>query len=429
MTSMSHHPARRVSGCRCRAFALALLAAGCAAAASLSACATGPKEGEGQRPGEARAAKPQGKDTAAAPAAGEAKMREWTELERETVEMSFIALAGCWQAEPEATAATVTNLMARMLPAEEIVWGPAIHLPDPAKTAGIVKLSDALLFVCRDRGSGEYFVVFRGTNTISAAEWVLQDFMVQKQVPWLEVQPGPAPAEALVSEGTATALDMRRGLRPAAGLAGEGKSLAEALVSILEASPGPCAIHFTGHSLGGLLAPTMALWFLDYLEAEGRQDLSARLRLDVYAYAGPSAGNKAYADYLAARVPGLRRYANPLDIAPRAWEPASMAELPGLYLPAIKMQPVTSSLYRLCLGITKDKGYAQPGAAIPVPARVVPAKAGLFLLEASYQHAVPYLDILQPERKAMIIDEVIRPIARSVAVKGLKPIELEELFR
>jgi hypothetical protein len=391
-----------------------------AAAACLSfvSCASAP----GAAPSQAVAVEAQ------KPAAPKAAPRQWSPIERTTVEMSFISLAGCWQTQPRAVAATITDLMGRMLPEKEIVWGPAMHLPGSETPGGPSRLSDALALIARDRNTGEYFVVFRGTNTISAAEWLFQDFMVQRQVPWRDIQAGPAPEEALVSEGAARAVKMRLDLTPEKAERGEGKNFPAALIDILENSRGPCVMHFTGHSLGGLLAPAMALWLVDYLDAAARPELAAKLRLDVYGYAGPTAGNAAFAAYLESRVPALSRYVNPLDIAPRAWSEAAMRDLPSLYRPRIGMEPIVRSLYDLCVAFSRGKGYAQPGAAIAVPSRVVPTRGKLFLLEAAYQHAVPYLDMLEPERKAMILAEVIEPVAAAVQVRGAKPIELEELF-
>jgi hypothetical protein len=352
--------------------------------------------------------------------------RAWTPMEQKTVEMSFISLAGCWQDQPRAVAADIIDLMGRMLPREEIVWGPAMHLQSADTLGG--PLSDALALICRDRDSGEYFVIFRGTNTVSSAEWLLQDFRVQRLIPWRDIQAGPAPENALVSEGTATAVKMRLDLTPEEGEKGAGKNFPAALIDILENSEGPCVMHFTGHSLGGLLAPAMALWLVDYLDATEQAELAAKLKLDVFGYAAPPAGNAYFAAYLASRVP-MERYVNHLDIAPRAWNEAAMASLPRLYLPQIRMQSVVRSLYNLCIGISKGKGYAQPGPSIAVPSRVVPTRDNLYLLEAAYQHAMPYLDMLEPDRKKMIIDEVIEPIAAAVQVKGAKPIDLEELFQ
>jgi hypothetical protein len=363
-------------------------------------------------------------------------MPAWTETEKLTVELSFISLAGCWHTDPRQVASAVSGLEKSMLPRQEIVWGPAVHQPEPDKIVKAAKLSDALAFICRDLDTGAYSVVFRGTNTISAAEWLFQDFMIQKQQPWSHLQAGPAPADALVSEGTATAVALRRELRLLPGEKGEGLSLAEALVGILEGSGGPCVLRFTGHSLGGLLSPVMALWLVDYLEDSGRLDLAAKLELEVYGYAGPTPGNAVFADYLESRLeanPALassivKRYANDLDVAPRAWDAATMAGMPKLYEPEIAMQPLMRSLYGLCMQLAEGKGYAQPLPRIPVPSAIVPTRHGLYLLEAAYQHSVPYLNILPPERKESIIREVLQPLAASVTMKGLKPVDLKSLF-
>lgn len=365
----------------------------------------------------------------------------WSGMERLTVELAFISLAGCWHADPVTVAQTISGLMTRMLPRQEIVWGPAVHQPASILPGETTRLSDALALICRDRDSGEYSVVFRGTNTISAEEWLFQDFMVQKQVPWIQIQAGPAPDSALVSEGTATAVALRRELRPGIGAKGEGQSFVEALLGILERSEGPCVMHFTGHSLGGLLAPTMALWLVDYLEDTKREDLAAKLELDVYGYAAPPAGNGVFAAYQASRLEAkarrggtssrpasIRRYANDLDIAPRAWNEATMATLPALYGPDIVMQVVSRPLYELCLRLSQGKGYTQPGERIAVPSRIVQARGDLYLLEAAYQHFMPYLDMLEPSRKQTILREVIEPLAEFVSVKGLKPVDLNSLF-
>jgi hypothetical protein len=380
-----------------------------------SSCASAPKNGASAASDSVAASPP----VSARP--------EWTAMERRTVELSFIALAGFWHTDPAQVSKTVTELLGRMLPDQELVWGPAVHQPLPDFIGQTAKLSDALVFICRDRATGEYSVVFRGTNTISAIEWIYQDFMVQKQVPWREIRPGSAPEDALVSEGTETAIQMRLELSPAEGSAGAGVSLAEAFVAMVERSKAPCVAHFTGHSLGGLLAPAMALWLVDYL-GSCRPELAAKLAVDVYGYAAPTAGNKAFADYLAARVPNQRRYASDLDIATLAWDEATMGALPYLYQPGIAMDALTRPLYDIGMSLAKGRGYTQPVGRIAVPSKIVPTRGDSYFLEAAYQHSIPYLDILLPERKAVIMREVINPLTERTVVKGFRPVEFEELY-
>ena len=358
----------------------------------------------------------------------EVDMPQWSRMERLTVELSFITLAGFWYTDSVQTAQAVTDLMAGMLPRQEIVWGPAVHQPDANIAGKPIFTSDALAFISRDIDSGEYYVVFRGTNPISADEWYSQDFLVQDQVPWLELSPGPAPEDAKVSDGTARAVTMRKELRPEPGFAGEDITLAEALIAILEDSPGPCVMHFTGHSLGGLLAPTMALWLVDKLDESERGDLAAKLQFDVYAYAGPTAGNEAFAAYCESRIPRCARYTNDLDIAPRAWSEETMLPLPSLYEPLIEMDAVTKSLYDISLDLSRGKGYTQPFERVAVPGKIVVARGDIYLLEAAYQHSIPYLDILLPERKENILREVLEPLTSFVTINGVKPIDIMSLF-
>jgi hypothetical protein len=350
-------------------------------------------------------------------------------MERRTVELSFIAMAGCWQTDPAKVVGAVKDLMAEMQPRLEIVWGPAVHQPNPDLPGPQANKTDALALVCRDLDTGEYYAIFRGTNTVSAVEWLLQDFQVMRQVPWTQIAPGGgAPADALVSEGAELGVRLRLGLVPEAGVAGEGTRLDDFLIGLVDGPKDECALHFTGHSLGGLLAPAVALWLMDDLVSSGRGELASRLALDVYSYAAPSAGNGAFADYLCSRLPGLRRYANPIDIATLAWDDSSIASLPDLYKPLAPMQPITRSLYDLCRALARGKGYAQPGGSVSVPAKVVPVQGGLYLLEAAYQHSMPYLDMLEGDRSARIVREVLLPLASSVKTIGPSPIDFTDLF-
>ena len=364
-------------------------------------------------------------------------MAKWSPIEKLTVELSFISLAGFQYTDPHRIAGAVTELLARMLPRQEIVWGPG----SPSTATGEMGRGP------RSRATpwcSSAATPIRGNTPSSFAAPIRsprwngwsQDFLVKKQVPWRLIQAGPALEDALISEGTAAAVTLRRDLRPAQGAKGEGQSLVEAILGILERSEGSCVMRFTGHSLGGLLAPVMALWLLDYLADGGRGDLEAKLALEVYGYAAPTAGNGAFAAYLESRISAnaelasgrVKRYASDLDIAPCAWDESTLMILPSLYEPEIDMQPLTWSLYDLCRKLAKGKGYAQPGERVAVPSRVVPTRGGIYLLEAAYQHSVPYLDILDPDRKDTILREVIEPLSSLISVKGLKPVDLRDLF-
>jgi hypothetical protein len=172
----------------------------------------------------------------------------------------------------------------------------------------------------------------------------------------------------------------------------------------------------------------MALWLLDYLEDGGRGDLEAKLALDVYGYAAPTAGNEAFAAYLESRLAVDRRYACDLDIVPQAWEESTFSKLPSLYEPEMDMDAVFRPFYDLGVSLSRGKGYAQPGARIDVPSKVVPTRGNSYILEAAYQHSIPYLDMLLPERKAIILREVIDPLTSFAPIMGFRKADLQELY-
>jgi len=386
---------------------------------------------------------------ARADSGGDAVMRDWTSEERLAVELSFLSYAGFWLSDPSEAEDAVADIVGRIALSQEIVWGPVAH---QSGTGILDSATDALLFVCRDRGTGAYNVILRGTNPISIMEWVVQDFQVLERVPWRDIAPGSAPSDAWISEGTAKALAMRAGLRPGPARPGAGLSLVEALTRILELSEGGCRVRFAGHSLGGLLSPVMALYLVDALEAEAREDLLAKLDLEVYGYAGPTAGNSVFAQYLATRLSGVAssaanaksasgqtkpaalrssqvaRYANDLDIAPLVWDERAMEAMPSLYLPQVKMKGLTKALYNICLDMSRGKGYSHHCGRILIPSRTIAVKGRIYLLEAAYQHSIPYLDILSPEREDAILAEIIDPIVVKMGVKGLTPKDLRALI-
>jgi len=351
-------------------------------------------------------------------------------LTKRCLELSFIAMAGFWKTDPQTVSASVQELLASLLPDEEVVWGPALHQPWPDFPGDATQLSDALAFMCRNRSSGDLTVVFRGTNPLSAAEWLFQDFMVQGADSWKRVCPGPAPEAALVSRGTASALGLRLALRPAAGLPGADRNFGEALLWAAEESAAlDTALRFTGHSLGGLLAQVAALYLLDSLSPADLLKPASRPAFEVLGFAAPTAGNAAFASWLDSRVPRNTRYANDLDAVTHAWETPAFGNLPVLYEPWIDMDNIARPLFGLGDLLIQGRGYRHAGRLVAVPSRVVPVHDGLWLLEAVYQHVFPYLDLLEPLRRESIVAAVIEPLTGLVTVAGLDPPALRELIQ
>ncbi|HWO17353.1 MAG TPA: hypothetical protein VNO30_01210, partial [Kofleriaceae bacterium] len=90
-------------------------------------------------------------------------------------------------------------------------------------------------------------------------------------------------------------------------------------------------IAVTGHSLGGALAPVLALYMSDTQSTPGFAGQS----LAVYASAGPTPGDSGFAStYATAISNGDLTYSsvyNTLDVVPLAWAVSDLATIPTLY--------------------------------------------------------------------------------------------------
>jgi hypothetical protein len=157
-------------------------------------------------------------------------------------------------------------------------------------------------YLVRDE-TGRHVLAIRGTypNPFSSAYWedAQQDSPFGTMQPW----PGATVTGAEVSAGTWT------GLRSLLALSGGGRTLSAVLTGL-----GAADLYFTGHSLGGTLAPVLGLWTASANPAP---------TLAVYAFAGMSPGNAAFAQEYAgqARLSGRSwRYNNTLDTVPYGWD-------------------------------------------------------------------------------------------------------------
>ena len=282
-----------------------------------------------------------------------------------------------------------------------LVWGPVTSRSGPDA------FDSAAMYVVRNRREPtRYVVAIRGTNPVSASDWLFGDFWVSTTVPWPYAR---AADHVAVSASTALGLSKLQTMR-APRLAdttadetagGSGDRLAvtrEALESQLAGisagwnrfveepsgwledhvmdrlktavnmpwmdlrprslSPAPedgvldllsflaeeargagaaLDVTVTGHSKGGALATTVALWLKDALaspDAGEQWDGGRGARVSCYAFAAPTPGNAAFADridrVLASDHHHLR---NRHDIVTHAWQADELARIPDLYAP------------------------------------------------------------------------------------------------
>ena len=210
-------------------------------------------------------------------------------------------------------AGAVTNYDADL----SVVWGPAWK-------STLFGNPYSLAFVARCESTGALTVVIRGTNPTSLSAWLGEDVDIDEACPFSEFAPD-VPPDAKISNGIANALRYAMEQTPESGYAQEGLNLLEYLQGVEELQ----SLTVTGHSLGGTLTPVLYAWLHGQLLAPGG---NGSLKMDLMSFAGLTAGNQAFVDYLDTLISGTPawRVVNPLDVAPRAF--VSADDMKNIYV-------------------------------------------------------------------------------------------------
>lgn len=258
----------------------------------------------------------------------------------------------------------------------DVVWGPA-------ELRSIVDISYCLMYACRNRQTGEYAVVIRGTNFDSLRSWIFQDFDIRETVPFSKLAP-QAPANALIAKGTYNGMcDLLKLTDQQTG---------QTLVSYLQQAA-PSRIYVTGHSLGGTLTPTMFACLNEAIYGGG-----PALRMGLWSFAGLTPGNAGFNSYFNGLFQGNYQWRifNTLDVAPFCWW--SVQGLEAIYQPyGLKLDFVEKDLIQDLFGMGAKVGYAQPTTGQPL--------SGVFdkciidrymwLAQADHQHSsLTYRDLV-----------------------------------
>jgi hypothetical protein len=185
-----------------------------------------------------------------------------------------------------------------------------------------------------------------------------------------------------------------------------GPNLTHFLRAALETAPGEVEVAVTGHSKGGALSSTLALWLAQTQGTDGvapvqRWDPHRQATVRCWSYAGPTAGNATFAE-LSDSVIGDRcfRFSNTLDMVPHAWQARPggrkvdgfyVENVPQLYGRSVHGVPGLAELARVVARDVRPLDYRHVGRNVVVlPGEVHPEKR-LFTDQTAYQHMEAYL--------------------------------------
>ena len=329
--------------------------------------------------------------------------------------LSYLAYYDFYQPDCDKLAKNLTKMLLSVkdeLTFSGVAWGPVAYKDDEV-------FSESLMYAVKDitvKGDPEYTLVIRGTNPVSLVSWVFQDLNVAGQTPWSRQSTHTVSTSSYISKATDTSLGIHKALKSG------GETVLDWLTGIINENSGRTVkLNVCGHSLGGLMSTTFALWLHDELAF---QNLLDRVDLRVYAFAGPTAGNGAYVSFLTESL-GDRYtcYVNDYDIAPCVWSEAGMERLPGIYGDGITMNDFEEKLYALLCQQVQSLDYAAPGNASGIPSAPNGKLGDGYMLQAIYQHVFPYLKAANSDAEKickLVLFEVVKNLVGRItgAIQG-----------
>jgi hypothetical protein len=267
-------------------------------------------------------------------------------ISQEMGKLAFLAYVG--DALTEGAEAKLAECMPKALAAQadnwKLIWGPVVY------RFPIAHYDDNMMYVVHDKTDHSVLViVIRGTDPPAIDDWLAEDFDVDDQVSWPAGAGQPKISKA-ISEGLHLLLRMAPATDPKS-------TLTDFLTTQAAAFPSGLRVYVTGHSLGGALSPTLALWLHDN---QSTWDPQGKAVVSVYPLAGPTPGNSDFATYYQSALGTTTvRLWNPFDVVPLAWNHESMGKMEDLYEPLTRANPIERGLIDGLRFLVKDRDYTQ----------------------------------------------------------------------
>ncbi|WP_198163972.1 lipase family protein [Nocardia violaceofusca] len=178
---------------------------------------------------------------------------------------------------------------------------------------GMSSLRANMAFVVQNvNDTSELAVCFRGTVFSSLID-LAEDFEVFTQVPFPQGGTPPAGSKPVIAKGAAAAFDEIMSAKCVLGLPGGSGTLVSALQTLCGPSK-PATVHLTGHSLGGCLVTTAAL----FLQSQFAK-FNPKVAFDTYTFAAPTAGNQDFATWFDTQFPHGQAIWNKYDVVANVW--------------------------------------------------------------------------------------------------------------
>lgn len=207
----------------------------------------------------------------------------------------------------------------------ELVWGPFVYQSNGSQVA------DNAMYVVRNcNNTSDFVVAISGTNPISKYGWVHEDFLINPMQDW----PYAPLVNTAVKISNGTMLGMEILLNKLKN--SDGQTLTDYLKQQVSITGKTLLLTVTGHSLGGALSPAVALALKNMQGLSHGWDPNISASIAVVPSAGPTSGNKAWAEYYNTQLgQSTTRLWNAIDIVPHVWQLDMINVIPKLYEPLI----------------------------------------------------------------------------------------------